>query len=721
MRGADRLAVLASLFAAVVGLSAPAASAADAEGITITAEPGMDGFIAVGEPIPVRITVTTDHTTRGTVRLSDNGGPPVAVVERDLEVAAGTSKSFWMVLPDAGFFGPPNSPTVEYTERNDRTASEPLRFLPAGKLIGVLPQLAAAAPPLGAITLTGDRGEIRVGPLTVEQLELGTTGLEMFSGLAASRRDLAGLSPPAKAALFQWVNQGGQLLIDDDPAGEVPAAWLPGSAGYALAGSGEVWATDGALARGEWDPFVTIGSTDPNNPRGGFKPGFAGPGFFPGNGIGALADDAGLRLNRLGMVLLILAGYVVLVGPVMFFVLRRARRLPAGWAAIPALAVLTTGLVVVAGTRSRQGADAAHVTIYDTSAAGTRANVSTLVVARSGGRNGVRLPVGWSPANDALGWNFGGDRATQRIAGDGSELTRSLGSGQAALLSAAGPSAAPDGSLSVEATSAADGAVSGTVRNIGSIELVDVAVFSGERAVLVGTLAAGAAEPFELSRVTESAGISPADQVWLGSSNQFGPGATVVFGPEGGPAGPRGAPAPVASLESTLADPALWNQAQPSQAVSKSYGIVTAAGWMRAAAPLRTARGGSIRVGRAAVTVTAPVRPAGRVTDITVRRELVSQPNGFGPNGAASVTYRYLLPPETRSGAVLEIVAPDGTESVEAWDGSQWQAVAVQGGTGALPSGSVRSGIVLVRAQVALGGPFGGASLAELVVRERPT
>ncbi|MFN0026849.1 MAG: hypothetical protein ACKV2O_06650 [Acidimicrobiales bacterium] len=711
----------------------PVVAAAATEGIEMVLETGVRGSVVAGKDLPIRVTVTADRTTRGTIRLADPGLPDWLVVERDLALAAGTSKSFWMVLPGLRE-GSPATPTVTYSEKGRPLASVTSRFLIVDSVVGVLPHLAEAASPPPTVARPDGSGDAHLGTLSTEQMVLGAPGVDQFTAIAASGRDLATLSDTARAGLWQWLNGGGLLLVDDDPGAALPPAWMPGPAGYALAGAGEVRLTWGALARGEWEPFL-LGASE------GEGIGIAEQvpmQFFPG-GVSTLARDAGLRLNRLGPMLAILVVYVALVGPVMFFVLKRTRRLTAGWVAIPIFAVVVTGLVVVVGNRSRMGAAAAHGTVSEVFAAGTQAFMSGLVVARSGGDHGFQLPPGWKPTLGGSPFQrFDNNRATHRSDGEGGSLITSLDSGQATRLNAVGPVATPPDQLSVEATSDADGAVTGTVRNNGPEALIDVAVFAGERAILIGMLPAGGSAPFGLADVTTAAGIAPVSQVWSSDAAfAFGgggpirafeappmPTTTIAAGaaPGGGFPGPgatRPPQIPVMPLGvlSEVADVGLWVDAAVDNA-TLAYGSVRAVGWRKdTTAPLQLLGGGSIERGRSAITVAAPIKPQGRITDVTVRRKLTSVVmDAVGGNAAngQGMSFRFLLPPGERPPSTdFELAIPVGVAWAEAWNGGRWMELQPRDGVASLPSDTVRGGAILVRIDSPPGFPVAGLTVRE--------
>jgi hypothetical protein len=718
---------LGAVLAAVVGIAGvlvPARSAAAADGVTLTADLGVRGSVAPGASSPVRVTVTADRTVRGTVRATVTNGPTLVDVERDLTLVAGTTKSFWLVLPSSAFFGGGGGTGVAVTlqEDGDRATKVDAIGSTAGTIVGVLPRLAGDANPPANVEMKAGLGLARTATLSPDLMELGPGALMPFANIAGTSADLAGLSASARTSLLIWLNRGGRLLLDDDPSGQLPTEWTPSTNATidrATAGSGEVRLTRGALTRGDWAAYLQPGVVDDESVgRFGFKGG--GNFDFAPNGQNALVKDAGLRLNRLGPVLVLLGVYVFAVGPVMFFVLRRLKRLPAGWIAIPALALLGTGLVIFAGQKTRQGASAAHGTIYEVSPGGTDAHVTALVMARSPGERGVRLPAGWLPTVSPFGFGFGfdGTALKQRYTDEGSALGRQLASGQAATMAAAGPIGAPADRLAVEAKSSTNGQVTGIVRNSGSTDLADVAVFADAKAILIGSLAAGTEKSFTIDRATiGSSSGGPASQVWRADiNNPFGP----QFATTAAPFGPDGAPQTddtPAPPEPAAADLATWSQFTVGRSLGRDRGTVRATGWrMNAKAPITTLGGSPIVAGRIAVTVEAPIIPTGPVTDVSVKREWIQGDTQPDQQGRIGSTIRFTLPPiADNDSRPLEFAAATLT-AVTVWNGTAWVELSGKGDRIPVPVEAIDHGVVLVKTTLNLGNA-GGAS--DLAIRER--
>ncbi len=736
------LALVVLLVAGVLGMGAAPALAAD--GVTISATAGVEGLGALGRPTPIRISISSTRTVRGTLSIAQINGPPSIRGDRDIEVAAGTTKEVWMSL-SASPFGFGGNVEIVMSERNgDKTRHEVAVGIASDvNLIGVLPRLAAASSPPKEMVFGGDLGSARIAKVDPAQLRLGPDGITMFDIIAASANDLTQLDAVDLNTVVAWVHAGGQLLVDDDPAGALPKAWVPGLAGYIAAGHGEVRLTNGSLAAGTWADTIQVAPATNNNGQGSqvlSKQVGSGP------PISTLTSDAGLRLRRLGPVLLLLVLYLALIGPILFFVLRSIRRLPMAWVAIPILALVTSGLVAVVGGKSRTSKSASHVTITELTPTGAIATTNGLIFSNTAGRRGLRYGPGWSAKLSQSG-DFS-QVVVERRDDTGVEVFAELGSGQAKLLDANGLLAASEISDGIELTAVSDtnGTATGVVRNTGKQPLDDVAVFVGLSATYLGRIEPGA----QLAYVVEAA-ATPVDipaeyQVWSNDQGSFFEGGGFFPGNQGKFFPGRepimatiAAPFPVTTLapgaNSTVADEPVvprtqgsmaaqgstpsasisaWIYAQRGRQATTMFGTAQAVGWRRdATGPLATLNGQVVTAGRIAIAAIAPVTPTRRITDITVRRELV-RTSGFnqdqnGPSEAGIA--RFVLPPEsTGDKRVFTTTTPPWMTELAMWDGSTWQSIDVTGPRTNVPDSAIRSGVILARFKAALLNDPGGTN-----------
>jgi hypothetical protein len=652
--------LLATLTA--VGLATPTGRAhADT---TVDATAGVNGFADPLRPVVVSVRVSADELVDGHVEVSQDGS--ATVVRQELQVPAGTTKDVQLLVPGPFFAG---TLQIDVRDGDRLVATRDLRVRAEDdvELVGVLPRLLARGQELpDQVTLASGTGRAELAALPLDVLDLGPGALEAYDTIAGTSDDVAAIDAEQRSSLLLWVNTGGRLLLDDAAAIDtLPAAWRPGPAGYAWAGVGEVRVVDGAASRGEWGAIVEPSAVAVSDM-------FAGEIFVDPEAD--LARRSGLRLPSLTPIVVTLAIYGLVIGPVVYLLLRRARRLTLGWVVIPIVAVLTTGGIVAAGGRYRSGGNPATSTFVDLSPGGSQALTTVLAFERSGGTTTVSAPAGWTVDDTVAMWNGrrgDGPRALT-ASPDGVALTMSLEAGQVATETMTGPTATAD--FAVSATMRPDGELGGTVVNGTAAALRDVAVFVGPRAVRVGDLAAGATAewstpaPDRLERF-----VSRADQVW---SMPFEPGS-----------------------QSQRAELGIWGAASLRFDLF-APGLVRAVGWADDIDPtLDIGRDASTRT---ALSATAPVDAAGEpLGAATVRAALVRTPFGQFGDGTGDLVYRYVLPPGA-AGDGLQLTDVDNLiTDVAVWDGTGW--IDLDDGAGdalTVPVPAVRGGTLLVRAVV---------------------
>jgi hypothetical protein len=703
-RGAAAIAV------ATAGLLAIASPASADE---MTVEAGVDGFYDPGEHVVVRVTVRADRLLRGEIRVAVPNAGRTIVVRQPVEVPGGAEKTYLMPCPTSPFDS--GNLTIELVP----DGGEPLRrtvnleATTDTDLVGVLPALAAAAGQLpGTTSLAVDAGTARLSVLDAETLALGADAIGSYDVVAALGRDLDQLDAVARGALLDWVAHGGRLLLDDEvePA-TLPVEWRPGAAGYAFAGIGEVRRTSGAAARGAWSTILEPGASNAglNNPtiaRAALE------NQIPPSAT--LARASGVDLPSIGLALMIILGYIAVVGPVLYMVLRLRRRLTLAWVGVPVVALLTAGLVVVTGNQLRTGIEPMAAGVVETWPGGARALVNVLVASRDGGSAGADLPDGWTILR---GEDFGSGRMTQLLGDGAGTAFVDLDPGQATMLSVSGPVASAQGSaaLAISARSVEDGEATGSVRNESMVTMRDVAVFVANAAVYVGDLVPGQEVPWT-ARGTDRFEVVPLFPIVWGDAD-FGFG----FGFGG----------PVAAPATTNVDLGTWGlwAAQRRSALRQS-GLARAVGWTsELPQPVETADGDPLD-GRLAITSVVPVEATGqRVTDVSVRGSLVRAPSAAlnGPAETDRIVVRYVLPPSIGGQPVppdtpLGLMIPNWSADAEAWDGTQWVAldgrvVQPNGEWKPLPPGAVQAGVVHVRIRIRFDRDFTGT---DLVLRVAP-
>jgi hypothetical protein len=676
-----RLATTALAAVAACLLAAPQVAGAgsdepDADAV-LTATADLSAEFDQGDLLAVRVTIAADRLIDGTVVVSAGAG---FEVRRDVQVAGGSTEEFWVLLPSSELNGA--DARIDLVDDADTIDSDRLRFShdPDTDVAGVLPRLVALAgePPARA-TVSGDLRRVQLVSVPVELLAVGVGALDQLDVVAATSADLAQLDDSALATLLAWVDRGGQLVLDDaDDLDALPADWRPGDAGYALAGRGEVRVVDGLLAAGEWgDAFAPTELGVQDSPTG-----FTGLDMMIDPRL-TLSQRAGVELPDLTTIIAVLGGYVVVIGPIMYLVLRRARRLTAAWVLIPAVAVLVGAGVVVTGSGWRSsGRPTANVTA-ESSAVGTDRTVEALVFSRGGGSASVSLPGGWTAAGrSTFGWFDSSSQSTATLVeGDGEpRLETRLDPGQIAVLQARGHD--PATLLDVTAAAHTD-RIEGTVTNTSGAPLRSVAVFAAGRAVLVGDLDVGASATYTIDRPLERADpyTSALGTAWPQANQLFGPTGNSEIQIEGG------------------VDLGVWTSFA-SRVADGLYpaGFVRVAGWTD---DLAVPTGGAFAT-TTLVTRLAPIGVAdGSGTPATaIRWGWITSPYDPSSGALEPPVLRYVVPAGAPTDA-LSFSVPQGVTKIEVLgaDG-KWSTLAEAGGGSdrvAVPERRVVRGSVVIR------------------------
>ena len=640
------------------GVSRVAAADGEPE---LSVEAAVRSWYDPGDHVVITATVKASSLFSGSVDVAAFGS---ANVSQRIDVAGGTTKTVRLVVPTNPQFVDDNGLVVQLTRGNDSVAEETVRLKVADvvEIVGVLPAAATRAGKLPEqVELASDTGTAQVIALPVELVELGAAALEVYDTIGATSADLTSLPAPARGALLAWLNRGGRLLLDDAAdLSALPAQWRPAAAGYALAGQGEVRVIAGAISEGRWATLIEPTGSSASESSG----------FFGGEVLGQVQSDlarrAGVSLPSMKPVIIPLVVYCVLVSLGLFILLKVLRRMTLAWLAIPLLAALTAGGIVVAGSGWRQVSDPSASAFVDGYPGGGQAQLSMLTFSRDGGTERVRFPANWHGAIDANFFNGGISSLvpTVRSGSESTEVSVRLEAGQVTIASVTGPTA--DVGLTVSAT-VRNNEVIGVVSNESPQPLTAVAVFSPGGVQLVGDLAPGDSAEFAIDADPLPVGFSLFERAWLfdnaGQSTEGGRAA-----PEAG----------------------IWGVASTNTVLYPS-GMVRAAGWTNT----RPADGAGLAT-RTVVASLAPITSeGGPLPGATVRSQIVRSPFGIFGNGLGDIVYRFVTPPGTTGRLVLEV--PFGAGPAELWTGNAWTKVVPNDRLIAVPPSAMRDGVVMMR------------------------
>lgn len=624
-------------------------------------EPGYAGAYVPGQPVPVRVAVSADRLVRASLEVSVGAGAaPVAIA---VEVPGGGQKQFLVVAP--GSYDRAPGVVVRLRQDGRVVASGQAQLQAAGdqELVGVLPGVLHGRSVPGPAALAVDAGTARFAAVGEAELDAAPGSLGPLSTLGMDTDELARMAPGARAGVLSWVQDGGRLLVDAAKGQAVPGlpdGWQPGAQGRAAAGLGEVVATDGAMGAARWANLVEPSTRMATAERGSGDSPVAS----------SLAVASGLRSPRLGWLVAYLVVYVALVGPVLFLAVRRRRRPELAWVAVPLVALLfSTGSYAV-GRNLRDAAQLVQGTVLSSGPGGTTATSYLGVFSRGGRTIRVGFPAGASVLAVAGQGSAGAGATGVRVSSEGVDADIPLDAGQFGMVAASGPAPGAGGLEVSSAITAPGGGVTGTVRNLATFRVDDVAVFAGQDGTLVGALGPGEERPWIVANPVAAARGGAEFRVWARPGT--GSSADAAW------------------------DVGLWETAaRPGGAGYRSTGAVVAAGWTHDFVPAVRLDGKAARPeGRTVVVTRAPVRlgAPGDLVDFAARAAVVRDPfsDNFGQSSLRASVVRFVLPADApTAGLVLRL--PFG--SAELWQDGAWQSASC--GAADCPAGTSGVGSVV--------------------------
>ena len=690
----------------------------------LAAEAGYGGYIEAGRPFPLLIEVSSDSLFVGELLISSRD-TDLAVV-KPVEVPGGTARRIAVLWESSPWGVGGATVRLVAADRVVAAATVTTTEKPDVDLVGVFPALAGRALP-GRAPLLVDAGEAMLFPVDPAALSAGWAALEPLDIIVVTAADLRALDDSGLDALLAWVNQGGRLMVDEPPGVElpgVPAPWQPPDSGLHTAGIGEIVATGGAAASGDWDALFEPAPTRSRQQEGHL----AQIDLFWrfGSLSSELARDAGISFPGTGWIMVVVGAYVAVAGPAVWLLARGLRRPGLAWVLIPVAAVGFAAGIWVFGSNLRNNARTAHATVVEVAPRGTVATTYSLLHSSGGGRDSVSLPPGWSPV--AMNSAANSSPLVELVDGPaGSTASIRIDAGGFSVLGAGGTLPEFDGALEVTARSASDGRIAGTVANNLAVDLHQVAILADADAVNIGTVPAGATVEFDHEgRVNNQPdGELYVSRLWPAPYDRtFGPDVprrlTAAPGAGGGP-GPA-----LGHEHAAAVNLGLWSELSFRQSLnSRPVGQVVVAGWTdELASPLDP----GVAAGRTLLLARAPIEPdGGGLSNLDVPRAIVRGPNalgaGFGAfDGEAADAFmlRFVLPEEAAP-ADLVLAVPPGLRRLDLWSGAEWRTVdparldEASAAVFALSEESAGGGRVYLRVQLDLGLRF--PALRALAVR----
>jgi hypothetical protein len=524
---------------------------------------GFEGISKAGHWLTVRAVVANEGPPLdGELRLSMRTGGEIVVYTQRIEIASKARKLATFQIP--GSVGIPDLKlSLRANEVDVVTRDVPLRTLtPTEFLVGVMTDDGLV--PTGLASVRRGGNPVVVARLAPTDLPTDPLPFQALDALVIRQAASDRLTPEQRTALRTWVEQGGQLVVAGGPGWRrsvegldellpVFGLWtrslrhVRSFSHYAGAAppDGDVLVTIGSPIDGarvlliqESIPLlverwlglgrVTFIGVDPaiepfrswpaaeslwQRVLVGGRPGLptldeTSLGSYPLRS--ALSEMLNLGLPAPGWVIGFLVGYVVVAGPVQYFVLRRLDRREWAWVGFPAVAFLAAGLLIgsawwlrgpdvhlasISMVRVVDDVKIAPVDTYIGLVSPTRGTYDLAfldgLTPRPIGDSGSSAPIVVAPGLPGTG-------------GAPTELPALRLEGRAPQ-SFQWRSTIPSPAPILSNLKTANGRLEGTIRNTGSERLEDVFLVAAGEGIGLGDLAAGDTRPVSISLPTSRA------------------------------------------------------------------------------------------------------------------------------------------------------------------------------------------------------------------------
>lgn len=553
------------LIALAALLLAPLAQGND---LTFSARAGYDGLHKEGAAVPIIVAIRNDGPPiDGEIRLSAGNNPagdPI-VYSAPVSLPTQSDKRVFLYAHIPPFT---DELTVQLLAEGQTVAETNTNRLTLAAQDELLYGVVSPQPGSFAFleTVPGGRGGAEVAFLDLGDLPDVSIAWSALDVLVLDDVDSSRLTAQQLAALRAWIENGGQLIVTGGPGGpktavavsdllpvsvlgvesvdDLPA--LSAFAGEPFAAPGPYVLTNSELGEGELlleedgRPMLArrmlgLGNVyflalDPKlTPLSGWEgqralwdqiaADVAGDGFGA-RGIQdsysaaqAVSFIPGLRLPSVGQLLLFLAFYTFIIGPVNYFVLRRMKRRELAWVTIPALVLLFSAITFLTGFRTRGGAILNEMAIAYGSIEADQVRTQTVMGLYSPQRASYDLALPY----DGVALPFSGGFGTLAGSGNLEAITRAgdlLLSGIRVDTSEVATFLAdahlPRPPLSATARTVDDGrAIELTVENNGALTLENAVAVFGQQQSSLGDVAAGETRVLRLPFVAVSARPTP--------------------------------------------------------------------------------------------------------------------------------------------------------------------------------------------------------------------
>lgn len=582
--------------------------------------------------LPIEVRVLSERAIEGTleVRSADQN----LVLQFPLAMAANSELSQLVSVPatDAVALRSLTASLLVDGEAIDeaqiRNFDGPTDFAAGVLGLDVQQDVATLEPAIGTTSLI-EVNDIRLLP-----------ALDIF---VISPQGVASLRPAEQSQLLTWTGAGGQLAVADDPGtldDLLPVEWQ-GSDQYVLAGAGEI-----TYIGTDWSDSITPPTSTAVSER------LARVNTGPDD----LIEDGRFQVPSLRYLVLIVAVYVIVVGPFTIWYLNKMGRPRQAWLAIPSLALAFSLAVIVAGLISNDRRTDAYVSIVAVTPAG--AEVTNTVLVTSTGTERFELASGWTLlANGDEGGAAGaGSELTVAHTRNASELTFEIETGSAGVAKVQGYVPDVDLPFAFDEVGIFDDTLRGEVTNTSEVALDDVLVLLDGNFTSIGRLEAGETTNFGVSLVDD------AEQLFAPEVERWGRNAGLAFGD----------PNVNDEVEDNVNTAAWLSWRAEHIGASVPSGVLTVVGWSREIDEysLVSGSGRTALVQYEALPEATEVAMTGQIR--TQQPIIASGFDEFGQELGADASTTYIRPPGV-STDLLALSVPPSIESAAVWVGGEWR------------------------------------------------
>jgi hypothetical protein len=540
--------VLLGIAAALAGVSRTAAQGQSA--ITIEVQAGYDGAYRLGEWFPVAITIANDGPdVQGMLEWRFAGRPDEPTFQHPIDLPRGSRKRVTM---DVFAHDLVRSGQLRLLDGSTTLAeqNQPLEAIDQGRfLVGVVSSDPALLNSLNLLSLPGV-GSAAVRHMDITTLPESAAALRGVNALFFHDVDTTTLAETQRNALALWVQIGGQLVVSGGGAGQRTAAGLADLLPAEVTG-GLIQGDLSVLSQiaGVETPAGTAATLSEARPRQRAESLPSGAAllyrWYRGTGTVTFTafDLASLRgwigetrlwgrllvpfdifapgldarqrrLNLLqttlrlpslglpsaGVLLCFMIGYIFVIGPLNYLVLRRLQRLEWAWLSVPATVLLfAVGLYLVGfGLRGGQS-QVNQVAVVQGGEGDSRGFVTAFIGLFSPRRTSYTLAFpSETLVSEAQSWTDLTGENAMVLQGDGAaevpDVLVDVGSVRTFMAEGA-----VDVPINIQSeVRSGGGRVDGQLRNTGSQPLEDVLIVRGTTFQSIGTIAPGASREISL-------------------------------------------------------------------------------------------------------------------------------------------------------------------------------------------------------------------------------